>query len=84
MGEGEGEGDRQTDNQFSSVAQLCLTLCNPMNHSTPGLPVHHQLPGSDVRDLCLLQVSLAFPMHSFLGSVLSVIEDTQLYSGLLF
>ena len=30
--------------QFSSVAQLCLTLCNPMNHSTPGLPVHHPLP----------------------------------------
>ena len=29
---------------FSSVAQLCLTLCDPMNHSTPGLPVHHQLP----------------------------------------
>ena len=29
-----------------SVAQLCLTLCNPMNCSTPGLPVHHQLPGS--------------------------------------
>ena len=30
--------------QFSSVAQLCLTLCNPVNCSTPGLPVHHQLP----------------------------------------
>ena len=30
--------------QFSSVAQSCLTLCDPMNHSTPGLPVHHQLP----------------------------------------
>ena len=30
--------------QFSSVAQSCPTLCNPMNHSTPGLPVHHQLP----------------------------------------
>ena len=30
--------------QFSSVAQLCLTLCDPMKHSTPGLPVHHQLP----------------------------------------
>ena len=28
----------------SSVAQSCLTLCDPMNHSTPGLPVHHQLP----------------------------------------
>ena len=30
--------------QFSSVAQLCPTLCYPMNRSTPGLPVHHQLP----------------------------------------
>ena len=30
--------------QFSSVAQLCLTLWDPMNRSTPGLPVHHQLP----------------------------------------
>ena len=30
--------------QFSSVSQLCLTLCNPMNRSTPGLPVRHQLP----------------------------------------
>ena len=29
--------------QFSSVAQLCLTLCNPMDCSTPGFPVHHQL-----------------------------------------
>ena len=30
--------------QFSSVAQSCLTLCNSMNHSIPGLPVYHQLP----------------------------------------
>ena len=29
--------------QFSSVTQSCLTLCNPMNCSTPGLPVHHHL-----------------------------------------
>ena len=29
--------------QFSSVTQSCSTLCDPMNHSTPGLPVHHQL-----------------------------------------
>ena len=28
--------------QFSSVAQSCQTLCNPVNRSTPGLPVHHQ------------------------------------------
>ena len=31
-------------NQVSSVAQLCPTLCDPMNCSTPGFPVHHQLP----------------------------------------
>ena len=30
--------------QFSSVAQSCPTLCDPMNCSTPGLPIHHQLP----------------------------------------
>ena len=30
--------------QFSSVTQLCPTLCDPMNHSMPGLPDHHQLP----------------------------------------
>ena len=30
--------------QSSSVAQSCPPLCDPMNHSTPGLPVHHQLP----------------------------------------
>ena len=30
--------------QFSSVAQSCLTLCNPMDCSAPGFPVHHQLP----------------------------------------
>ena len=32
--------------QLSSVTQSCLTLCDLMNHSTPGLPVHHQLPES--------------------------------------
>ena len=32
--------------QVSSVTQSCLTLCDPMNHSTPGFPVHHQLPES--------------------------------------
>ena len=33
-----------SQNQFSSVAQSCPTLCNPMNCSTPAFPVHHQLP----------------------------------------
>ena len=32
--------------QFSSVTQACPTLCDPMNLSSPGLPVHHQLPES--------------------------------------
>ena len=30
--------------QFSSVAQLCPTLCDPIDCSTPGVPIHHQLP----------------------------------------
>ena len=36
--------DRQMAVQFSSVTQLCLTLCDPMDGSTPGFPVLHQLP----------------------------------------
>ena len=48
-GAGEGEADQLIHNpacmgSVSSVAQLCPTHCNPMNRSTPGLPVHHQLP----------------------------------------
>ena len=35
---------KQFSVQFSSVAQLCLTLCDPKNRSTPGPPVYHQLP----------------------------------------
>ena len=42
---GEGNGWVQFSSvQFSSVDQSCPTLCDPMNHSMPGLPVHHQLP----------------------------------------
>ena len=36
--------DSNDDTIFSSVAHSCPTLCDPMNHSVPGLPVHHQLP----------------------------------------
>ena len=35
--------ERATSRQFSSVIQSCLTLCDPMDWSTPGFPVHHQL-----------------------------------------
>jgi len=37
--------------QYSSVAQSCPTLCDPMNHSMPGLPVHHQLPAAAAKSL---------------------------------
>ena len=37
-------GDVQNSGSVSSVTQSCPTLCNPMNHRMPGLPVHHQLP----------------------------------------
>ena len=48
--------------QFSSVAQSCPTLCDPMNHSTPGLPVHHQLP--EFTQIHVLRVSDAIqPSH---------------------
>ena len=52
--------------QFSSVAQSCPTLCNPMNHSMPGLPVHHQLP--EFTQIHVHQVSDAIqPSHSLLS-----------------
>ena len=48
--------------QFSSVAQSCPTLCDPTNRSTPGLPVHHQLP--EFTQTCVHRVSDAIqPSH---------------------
>ena len=41
---GKMTSEKELSVQFSSVAQLCLTLCNPMDCSTPGLPVLHRLP----------------------------------------
>ena len=52
--------------QFSSVAQLCLTLCDPMNRSTPGLPVHHKLP--EFTQTHIHQVSDAIQPSHFLSS----------------
>ena len=42
--------------QFSSVAQSCRTLCDPMNCSIPGLPVHHQLSQSSLKLMCIESV----------------------------
>ena len=56
--------------QFSSVAQSCLTLCDPMDSSIPGLPVHHQcleLQFSSVAQLCL---TLCDPMNCSLPGLL--------------
>ena len=48
--------------QFSLVAQLCPTLCNPMDCSTPDFPVHHQLP--ELAHIHVHQVSNAIqPSH---------------------
>ena len=48
--------------QYSSVAQSCPTLCDPMNRSTPGLPIHHQL--SEVIQIRVHRVSDAIqPSH---------------------
>ena len=44
VNEGSEPSERFSSVQFNSVAQSCPTLCDPMNCSTPGLPVHHQLP----------------------------------------
>ena len=44
-GSGQDSEHPQGVGQFSSVAQVCHILCDPMDRSTPGFPVHHQLPG---------------------------------------
>ena len=46
IAEEKGNKKQERKVQFSSVARSCPTLCDPMNCSTPGLPVHHQLPES--------------------------------------
>ena len=54
--------------QFSSVAQSCPTLCDPMDCSTPGFPVHHQLPEltqTHVHWVCDA-VQPSYPLSSFL------------------
>ena len=49
--------------QFSAVAQSCLTLCNPMDCSTPGFPVLHHLPEVTRTHVCLSHVMSAVPSN---------------------
>ena len=46
LGDGSAKLEKPRTSHFRSVAQSCLTPCDPMNLSMPGLPVHHQLPES--------------------------------------
>ena len=59
--------------QFSSVAQFCLTLCDPMDCSMPGFPVHHQLPEPAQTHVCRVgdtinHLILCVPFYSCLQS----------------
>ena len=66
--------------QFSSVAQSCLTLCDPVNRSMPGLPVHHQLP--EFTQTHVHQVGNAIqPFHS-LSSPSTPAPGPSQYQGL--
>ena len=66
--------------QFSSVAQSCLTLCNPMDCSTPGLLVHHQLP--DLTQTDVRRVGDAIQSSHPLSSPSSSALNLSLYQGL--
>ena len=71
--------------QFSSVAQSCQTLCNPMDCSTQGFPVHHQLP--ELAQTHVLRVSDAIqPSHplsssSPSASAFSLSQHQSLFQG---
>ena len=61
-------GSNELNPQFSSVTQLCLTLCDPMDYSMPGLPVHHQLPEPTQTHVHHIGegIQLSHPRHPFL------------------
>ena len=65
--------------QFSSVAQSCPTLCDPMNCSTPGLPVHHQLP--EFTQVHIHRVGDAIQPSHPLSSPFPPAPDTSQYWG---
>ena len=62
--------------QFSSVTQSCPTLCDPMNRSTPGLPVHHQLPESTQTHIHRVGDAIQ-PSHPLLSPSLPALNPSQ-------
>ena len=68
--------------QFSSVTQSCPILCDPMNHSTPGLPVHHQPPRVNpnpcpLSPWCLCRLILCRPLLL----LLSIFPSIRVFSN---
>ena len=68
--------------QFSSVTQSCPTLCDPMDYSIPGLPVHHQLPEFTQTHVHLVgdAIQASHPL-SFLLLLPSVFSSIRVYSN---
>ena len=70
--------------QFSSVAQSCPTLCNPMNRSTPGLPVHHQLPESSNEYSRLISFRMVqFDLPAVQGTLKSLLQHHSSKASIL-
>ena len=69
--------------QFSSVAQSCPTLCDPMNCNTPGLPVHHQLPESTQTHVHRVgdAIQPSHPLSSPLASCPSIPPSIRVFSN---
>ena len=69
--------------QFSSVTQLCLTLCDPMNHSMPGLPVHHQLPESTQAHVHWVgdAIQPSYPLLSPSPPIINLSQHRGLFKG---
>ena len=79
---GLGQGMRVFSSVFSSFAQSCLTLCDPMNCSTPGFPVHHQLlelTQTHVHWVDAIQPS--HPLSSPSPPILSLSQNQGLFTG---
>ena len=74
-------GWNQDSVQFSSVAQSCLTLCDPMNNSMPGLPVHHQVLESTQTHVHLVSDAIqpSHPLSSPSPPVLNLSQHQGLF-----
>ena len=72
---------RSSSVQFSSVAQSCPTLCDPMNRSMPGLPVHHQL--LEFKGLSRVFSNTTVQKHQFFSAQPSLWSNSHIHTWLL-